>query len=61
MNWQCSLKKNEYTIPDIKSYNVDLTTNTISIESNVVGGVEVYKDDVLTISVKIDYSISCRT
>ena len=49
------------TIPDIKSYTVNLTTNTISIESDVVGGVEVYKDDVLTISVRIDYSISCRT
>jgi hypothetical protein len=49
------------TIPNIKSYTVDLTTNTISIESDVVGGVEVYKDDVLTISVRIDYSISCRT
>jgi len=49
------------TIPYIKSYTVDLTTNTISIESDVVGGVEVYKDDLLTISVKIDYSISCRT
>lgn len=49
------------TIPDIKSYTVNLTTNTVSIESDVVGGVEVYKDDVLTISVRIDYSISCRT
>jgi len=49
------------TIPDIKSYEVNLLTNTISIESDVVGGVEVYKDEVLTISVRIDYSISCRT
>lgn len=49
------------TIPNIKSYTVDLNTNTISIESDVVGGVEAYKDDLLTISVRIDYSISCRT
>jgi hypothetical protein len=49
------------TIPDIKSYDINLSTNTVSIESDVVGGVEVYKDEVLTISVRIQYSISCRT
>jgi len=49
------------TIPDIKSYDINLATNTISIESEVVGGVEVYKDEVLTISVRIQYAISCRT
>lgn len=49
------------TIPDIKSYDINLSTNTVSIESDVVGGVEVYKDEVLTISVRLQYSISCRT
>lgn len=49
------------TIPDIKDYEINLTTNTINVESDVVGGVEVYKDEVLTITVRIVYKISCLT
>lgn len=49
------------TIPDLKSYEINLNTNTINVESDVVGGVEVYKDEVLTITVRIVYKISCLT
>lgn len=49
------------TIPYIKDYEINLDTNTINFESDVIGGVEVYKDDVLTITVRIVYKISCRT
>lgn len=49
------------TIPDLSYYEVNLDTNTIIVESDVIGGVEVYKDELLTINVRIYYSISCRT
>ncbi len=49
------------TIPDLKDYEINLDTNTINVESDVVGGVEVYKDEVLTITIRIVYKISCLT
>jgi hypothetical protein len=48
-------------IPNLQSTEINPDTNTIVIESQVVGGVEVYKDELLTISVRVVYNISCRT
>ena len=48
-------------IPNLQNTEINPDTNTIVIESQVVGGVEVYKDELLTISVRLVYSISCRT
>ena len=49
------------SIPNLDSFEINDTNNSIIIESSVVGGVEVYKDELLTISVRLVYSISCRT
>jgi hypothetical protein len=48
-------------IPNLQNTEINPDTNTIVIESQVVGGVEVYKDELLTISVRVVYNISCRT
>ena len=48
-------------IPNLQNTEINPDTNSIVIESKVVGGVEVYKDELLTISVRIVYNISCRT
>jgi len=48
-------------IPNLQNTEINPDTNTIIIESQVVGGVEVYKDELLTISVRVVYNISCRT
>ena len=49
------------TIPYIESVFVDPVTNSITIQSQVVGSVEYYKDDTITVTNTIDYDISCLT
>lgn len=49
------------TIPNLDNVVIDDVNNSIVVESSIVGGVEVYKDELLTISVRLVYSISCRT
>ena len=49
------------TIPYIESVYVDPVTNSITIQSQVVGSVEYYKDDTITVTNTIDYDISCLT
>jgi hypothetical protein len=49
------------TIPNLDNIVINDDNNSIVVESSVVGGVEVYKDELLTISVRVVYNISCRT
>jgi hypothetical protein len=49
------------TIPYLDTVYVDPVTNQVTIESAVVGGVEYYKDETVTVSTQITYNISCLT
>jgi hypothetical protein len=49
------------TIPYINSVYVDPVTNTLSIESEIIGGIEYYRDDSIIITNTIEYDISCLT
>lgn len=48
-------------IPYIESVVINNTDNTILIQSQVVGGVEVYRDEDIIVSVRIEYDTSCVT
>jgi len=47
------------SIPYITDCTVDAVNGSIEIESEVVGGVEYYKDETITFDILIDYDISC--
>jgi len=49
------------TIPYLDTVYVDPVTNQVTIESAVVGGVEYYKDETVTVSTQITYNVSCLT
>jgi len=48
-------------IPYVESVIVDYSTNNVLIQSQVIGGVEVYKDDEIEVIVRIEYDTSCVT
>jgi hypothetical protein len=49
------------SIPFIQSCEINLTNNTITIVGEVVNGVEYYKDEDISLSVRIDYDVNCAS
>lgn len=47
------------SIPYISNCVVDLTNNTLLVQSEIVNGVEVYGDDIIQVAINISYNISC--
>jgi hypothetical protein len=48
-------------VPYIESVIINNTDNTIIIQSQTIGGVEVYRDEEIIVSVRIEYDTSCVT
>ena len=48
-------------IPYIESVTINNTDNTVLIQSQNIGGVEVYRDEYIIVSVRIEYDTSCVT
>lgn len=48
-------------VPYIESVIINNTDNTILIQSQTIGGVEVYRDEEIIVSVRIEYDTSCVT
>lgn len=48
-------------VPYIESVIINNTDNTILIQSQTIGGVEVYRDEEIVVSVRIEYDTSCVT
>lgn len=53
------LENSILSIPYIVDCTVDAVNGSIQIESEVVGGIEYYKDDTITFDIVIEYDISC--
>ncbi len=58
----CSfLESSVLTIPYISSCRVNTTTNTITVETQTVDGVEYYKDSDFFVDININYDVNCES
>jgi hypothetical protein len=55
------LESSVLTIPFINSCTVNTDTNTITVETQTVNGVEYYSDSDFFVDVRIDYNINCES
>ena len=53
------LEESFLSIPYISNCVVDLTNNTLLVQSEIVNGSEVYGDDIVQVAINISYNISC--
>jgi hypothetical protein len=53
------LEESFLSIPYISNCVVDLTNNTIVVQSEIINGVEYYGDDIIQVAINISYNISC--
>lgn len=53
------VKKSIESIPYILSCDINQTSNTVTIVSETINNVEYYKDEDISLSVRIDYDINC--
>jgi hypothetical protein len=53
------LEESFLSIPYISNCVVDLTNNTIVVQSEIINGVEYYADDIIQVAINISYNISC--
>jgi hypothetical protein len=47
------------SIPGIIDCIIDITTNTVNIQSETVNGVEIYEDSTFVVDILVNYDIRC--
>jgi hypothetical protein len=55
------LNSSVLTIPYIESCEVNTTTNTITITTQTINGIEYYKDSDFYVDITIDYNVNCES
>ena len=58
--WQQAIENILSSIPQVGEYSVNLLNNTLQIQSNCVGGVDPLGNANFSLSLNIDYNISCQ-
>ena len=58
--WQQAIENILSSIPEVGEYSVNILNNTLQIESNCVGGVDPLGNANFSLSLNIDYNISCQ-